>query len=182
MGMFMRTAIVIKFRVAKSCVLKVNMDLEDAKNGLAKAIVKNPECFDCQEEDDYFVWRLKPDIQETRLLGFMTRYFNDFYLGQSDQYARRCQPVLDYLSGNPSADEFYDWLEEEGELTIDTREMRSVYFAQCKFNVRICNIELTSEGKVMYEELDQHLAFFEFAVREAYADDLLGGCLMVTVD
>jgi len=47
--------------------------------------------------------------------------------------------------------------------------------------LQIDNVELTSEGKVVYEELDQHLHFFESAIRKAYADDSLGGCLMVTV-
>lgn len=39
----------------------------------------------------------------------------------------------------------------------------------------------TNEGKVLYEELEQHVAFFESALRKAYANDALGGCLMITI-
>jgi hypothetical protein len=77
---------------------------------------------------------------------------------------------------------FYEWLKDsDGELFLSNDEERDVVLAEHKIRVRICYLELTMEGKVMYEEIEKHLLFFESAMRKKYADDLLGGALMVTI-
>jgi hypothetical protein len=116
------------------------------------------------------------------LPGFLKRYFSDFYKEQSHKYDKRAKPVLDFLSRAPSTETFYGWLEDsDGELDLYGDEERFVILAKWKVLVRICYLELTLEGKVMYEEIEQHLQFFESAMRKTYADNLLGECLMVTI-
>jgi hypothetical protein len=83
---------------------------------------------------------------------------------------------------NPSIDKLYEWDEDSDyAIALDRDEIRDISIAKSEVRVNICNITLTSEGKVLYEELDQHLRFFEWAMRRAYADDPVGGCLMVTI-
>jgi hypothetical protein len=42
-------------------------------------------------------------------------------------------------------------------------------------------VSLSSEGKVLVEEMQQHLSFFEKALRFVYGDNPLGKCLTVDV-
>jgi len=42
-------------------------------------------------------------------------------------------------------------------------------------------VSLSSEGKVMFEELDRHLSFFEKALPSTYGDNPFGKCLTVDV-
>jgi hypothetical protein len=42
-------------------------------------------------------------------------------------------------------------------------------------------ISLSSEGKVLVEEMQQHLSFFEKALRFVYKDNPFGKCLTVDV-
>lgn len=183
MGEYIRTGIITEFRIYPSQVSKMDMHLIETRIGLATAIVGNPQSFDCKEEDGELVWKLKPNVIEVHLPGFLRRYFNDFYEEGSALYNKYCKLTLDYLSKGPSRDELYEWLEGEDdcELTIEDDERRFINFAKCEVCVSISYMELTYEGKVMYEELERHVEFFESALRKAYGDDALGGCLMITI-
>ena len=158
------------------------MGSKEIREGLGKAVVENPQCFDCRKEGNGVVWKLKPDIIETGLAGFLKRYYNDFDGGRYSRYHGTCKWILEYLSKGPSRDELYKWLEEgHCGIRIKNDEWRLVHFAECMFRVNISYMELTYEGKVTYEELERHVRFFESALRRAYVDDALGGCSMVKI-
>src|SRR5258707_4429842 len=98
MGEYIRTGIITEFWIYPSQVSKMDMRLKETRIGLATAIVGNPQSFDCKEEDGKFVWKLKPNVIEAHLPGFLKRYFNDFYEEGSALYNKYCKLTLDYLS------------------------------------------------------------------------------------
>jgi len=101
------------------------MHLKETRIALATYVVGNAQIFDCKEEDCKFVWKLKPDVIEVHLPGFLKRYFNDFYEEGSAPYNKYCKLALDYLSKGSSSNELYKWLEEEDDcgLTIEDEEL-----------------------------------------------------------
>lgn len=182
MGQYFHTGIIVEFRIYKSEIPKISRNLDKVSGELAPAVVDNPNAFDLVDEGDYFAWKLKQDIIEKRLPLFLKRYFNDFCSGDSEYYDSHCKLILDYLSTNPSIDKLHEWDEDSDYvITLDKYEIEEIAIAKGEVQAHVYSILLTSEGKVMYEELDRHLEFFERAMRKAYADDPLGGCLMATI-
>ena len=188
MGQFLMTGIITEFLIYVDSDLEEGMDPEKNGNDLAGAVVRNPECFALDRKGERMIWRLRPDVIAVQLHDFCKKYFSDFYREQSRDYERSAKPMLDSLAKAPSAEVFYRWfgdgdvtMDKDNELIIHDDEVRSVIFANRKVRVRITFLRLTSEGKIMYEEIEQHLEFFESAMRCKYADDLLGGSLMITI-
>ena len=181
MGEYIRTGIIAKFTIYKSEAGKIDINQAKIRKDLAAAVVDNPASFDCVDGDDRLIWTLKQGSVDKRLSVFLDRYFKDFYPGDSDNYDSDCKPILDYLSKGPSVNELYDWQEDSDYDIMFYDDEKYIYVAQTKVRANLYIMGLTSEGKVMYEELDRHLAFFGSAMRRAYADDPLGGGLVVTV-
>jgi hypothetical protein len=94
-----------------------------------------------------------------------------------------CKPVIRLLSDDPSDDDLISWAEEEGFYTFypsdDWFLMSTVNGQEVRVNVSV--FSLSSEGKVLAEEMQQHLSFFEKALRFVYGDNPLGKCLTVEV-
>ena len=123
-----------------------------------------------------------PAYRKERLPVFLKKYFNDFCNRNRKYYESHCEPILNYLTKNPSVDRFDEWDEDSDyEITLDSDEVRYIYIAGGKVRVNIYNVTLKSEGKVMCEEIDRHLKFFESGMRKMFADDPLGGWLIVTI-
>jgi hypothetical protein len=58
---------------------------------------------------------------------------------------------------------------------------RIVTLSGQEVRVNVSVISLSSEGKVMFEKMQQHLSFFEKALRFVYGDNPFGKCLTVDV-
>jgi hypothetical protein len=60
-------------------------------------------------------------------------------------------------------------------------EYRDMIIAGKRMEISYSSIALSFEGKVMYEEFERHLLFFERSIRKVYSDDPLGGCLIIDI-
>ncbi|MES1249817.1 MAG: hypothetical protein ABUL46_03990 [Chitinophaga rupis] len=184
MGQYMRTALITEFNVSSSSLGSQGDNLADMKSLFAKEIIDNPESFKCSKEGDSYIWTLKPSIAKKYLAGFLKRYYQDFYNPNSDYYKNNCEPIIGYLSSNPTIEELKNWSENsnDGYLNFDEDEIYQINFNREQINIGVSSILLSLEGKVLYEELEEHLKFFKKSIRKAYADDPLGGGITVEVN
>lgn len=183
MGEFIWTALVSEFRVSKSLAALKEADLNDSNAFIGKALVNTPELFLCEEGKDFFIWRLKEEARRTYLGSFLKQYYQDFYGSDIRYFDEHCKPVIDYILTDPTDEKLNQWKENTLSEVFypDEYGVREVLVHQKRINIRFSSIRLSYEGKVMYEELEKHLRFFELAMQKAYADNPLGGCLIVEV-
>ena len=176
----MQTGLIHEFRVAKSYKPE-SMSLKVFKMKVAGAVVDSPESYACKEVDGMFYWTLRQEAREAHLADLLSAYYTDFYGPKCSGFAKYCKPVIDYLSTKPSAEEFAIWNKESEGLEEMDGWSRRVMIDGEKVLVYFSFWSLSYEGKVMIEELEQHLTFFERAIRRMYADNPLGGSLAVDV-
>lgn len=180
MGQYIQTGLITNFYAVKPAK-RSKSNLLSQQELIAKAAVDQPQIFECKEDKEYFTWTLKSTVKKKYLVNFLKRYYQDFY--DSNTYSNHCKPVIDFLSTNPSQKALEKWDEDQlnDSFCLDDNIYREINIADKEIRVFISSYRLSIEGKVMYEELDGHLDFFEKCMRKAYADDPLGGCLIVEI-
>ena len=154
------------------------------KTSVAKIVVDGPDSFNCEDEGSgYFRWSWKREATRKHLITLLARYYADFYGKSSKEFAAYCDPVISFLGADPSDGDLISWAENEGFETFypsdDWFRISKVNGQEIRVNVTL--VSLSSKGKVLVEEMQQHLSFFEKALRFVYGDNPLGKCLTVDV-
>jgi hypothetical protein len=184
MGTYIRTGIISAFTVKKQSVDDLNGDPTETAAKIARAIVGSPECFNCQENGKYYTWSLKPQYLQSELAVFLEKYYSDYYSLESSYYKDECRMVIDYLLQNPSEAELRTWLEDNWSNSFIIDEGLTTYYRieDKEIYVDFSHIRLTYEGKIMFEQFENHIELFERTLRKAYSDHPLGGCLAIVID
>jgi hypothetical protein len=180
MGTYMQTGLIHDFRVSRSHELG-NPGSDAFESEVAKAMVDNPEEYSCSEEGGMYYWRLRQEAKEANLLALVKRYFEDFYGSETSYFDKNCKPVISFLSTNPSGKELSKRALESEELAEVDGWSRRLNIHGQEVKVYFSVWVLSNEGKVMFEELDRHLTFFEKTIRRTYADNPLGGSLVIEI-
>jgi hypothetical protein len=182
MGTYVQTGLIYQFSTEKSGNKSKNVSHDDFKLLVARAVVGNPDLYSCEDDDGICEWTMKKEAWQTHLSDFWLKYLGDFYGAKTREFAESCDPVISFLSTNPSEKEFNDWLEEGDVVTLEDHGWYQHTIVQGQeITIRFSFICLTYEGKVEYEEFGKHLSFFEKAIREKYSSNPLGGCLIVCI-
>lgn len=181
MGDFIYTALIREFRVSTSVADPAGVELEKTRSDLAEFLVDNPDLYSCVEECGMLRWKWKEEARRGFLIDLLSRYYADFYDGESKYFAEYCRPVIDFLDSAPTDEDLIRWAEEKGSEVFYPMNgwVRMAAFNGRKVKVYVSLLRLSSEGKVIDEEMHRHLTFFEKALRIAYLDNPLGGCLTV---
>jgi hypothetical protein len=184
MATFMQTGLINAFSFGISTGKLKGIPPDDFAKTVARTVVDSLDSFDCEKEGvDFYSWTWKPEIRRQHLVPLLTRYYTDFYGANSKNSVTYCEPVLSFLGSDPSDEELISWAEDGEEesfyLLDDWFRMATLHGQEIRVNVSM--VSLTSEGKVLVEELQQHLSFFEKALRSAYGDNPLGKCLTVDI-
>jgi len=183
MGTFLQTAFITEFSFGAPTPKLKGIFLDEFGINVAKTVVGSLDCFSCKAERSFFTWKVKREARRKYLVPLLERYYTDFYGEDSKDFVADCKPVISFLSNDPSDDDLISWAEEEGFSTFYPSDgwyrMPSVNGKEVQVNVSY--VSLSSEGKVLVEEMEQHLAFFERALRLVYGDNPLGKCLTVDV-
>jgi hypothetical protein len=183
MGTFLQTAFITEFSFSATTSKLKGISLDEFRTNVAKTVVGSLDCFSCEDEGGFFRWSLKEEARGKHLVPLLERYYADFYGKDSKKYVAYCKPVISFLGTDPSDDDLVSWAEEEGFSTFYPSDgwyrMPSVNGEEVQVNVSC--VSLSSEGKVLVEEMEQHLAFFERALRLVYGDNPLGKSLTVDV-
>jgi hypothetical protein len=146
--------------------------------------VDSTDSFSCEDEGGgFYRWSWKREARRKHLIPLLARYYADFYGKDSKKFAAYCIPVISFLGADPSDEDLISWAENGGFETFyptdDWFRMATVNGQEVRVNVSL--VSLSSEGKVLVEEMQQHLSFFEKALRFVYGDNPLGKCLTVDV-
>jgi hypothetical protein len=181
MGTFMQIGVINEFSVAKFYNKSKGFSFEAFRATVESAVVKNPESYDCEESNGIYYWTLRREVREAHLVDLMRRFYKDFYDLRHPNFDRYCKPILDFLATNPSDVELTAWTEKNGDFSEVDGWIRTVIIKGFDVTVNFSFLGLSCEGKVMVEELEQHLSFFEKAIRRMYADNPLGGSLAVDI-
>ncbi len=181
MGTYMQTGVITEFRVAKSYNKYKGFSLKALRAAVEKAVVDSPKNYDCEETEENYYWTLRQKVREAHLVDLVRKVYTDFHDPRHRNFDRYYKPVLDFLSTKPSDEELTAWAEEKGDFSESDGWMRVVIIKGNDVTVDFSFLGLSYEGKVMAEELDQHLFFFERAIRRMYADNPLGGCLAIDI-
>jgi hypothetical protein len=184
MGTFLQTGIITEFSFGTPTAGLKGVSLDAFNTNVARTVVDSADSFSCEEEGGgYFRCRWKREARRKHLIPLLARYYADFYDKSSKEFAAYCEPVIRFLGGDPSDEDLISWAENEGFETFypsdDWFRMASVNGQEIRVNVTL--ISLSSEGKVLVEEMQQHLSFFEKALRFVYGDNPFGKCLTVDV-
>ncbi|MEJ2879952.1 hypothetical protein [Pedobacter sp. GR22-6] len=150
----------------------VGSDEENEINRVASTRVDKPEIFTAQGKNGFYTWTLKPEILSTYLYSFLKGYYEDMYGNKRSVFKEDCKAVLDFLATQPTDTEIWKFLEDDWH---DVLNVSSEHFFSTE---TLC---LSCEGKVFFEEMDMHIDFFVRAIRKAYSDNPLGGCLDIYV-
>jgi hypothetical protein len=180
MGTYMYTGLIHEFQVAKS-YKPDKVSLDSFKAEVAGAVVSNPEHYSCNEVHGMFIWRLPQKARDAYLVDLLSRYYGDFYGLQSPDFAEQCKPAIEFFLTRPTDEKLAEWLEESDGFSDLDGWFRTVKIGGKEVTVHFSVWSLSCEGKVMVEELERHLRFFERAIRKTYADNPLGGSLAVDV-
>jgi len=184
MGTFLQTGIITEFSFGTPTARLKGISLNEFKTSVARTVVDSPDSFGCEDEGGgYCKWRWKRETRQMHLVPLLARYYADFYGKDSKDFAAYCKPVISFLGDDPSDEDLINWAEGEGFETFyptdDWYRMATVNGHEIKVNISV--ISLSSEGKVLVEEMQQHLSFFEKALRFVYGDNPLGKSLTVDV-
>lgn len=183
MGTFLQTAIINEFSFSAPTSRLKEVSLNEFKANVAKTVVDSLECFSYEDEGSFFRWSLKREARRKHLIPLLDRYYADFYGKDSKDFVAYCKPVISFLGDDPSDEDLISWAEEESFGTFypsdDWFRMQTVNGHEVSVNVSL--VSLSSEGKVLVEEMQQHLSFFERTLRSVYGDNPLGKCLTVDV-
>jgi hypothetical protein len=184
MGTFLQTGIITEFSFGTPSAGLKGTSLDAFKTSVAKTVVDSTDSFNCEDEGSgYFRWRWKREARRKHLIPLLARYYADFYGKSSKEFAAYCDPVISFLGADPSDEDLISWAENEGFETFypadDWFRTATVNGQEVRVNVTL--VSLSSEGKVLVEEMQQHLSFFEKALRFVYGDNPLGKCLTVDV-
>ncbi len=184
MGTYIRTGIISAFNVSKQSVNELSEDYGEATMEIARALVGSPQCFDCRENGGYYTWSLKPQYLQSELAVFLEKYYLDCYPPERGYCQSESEKVIAYLYGNPSETELREWLEDNwsDSFTIDRGLTASFQIENERFFADLSHIRLSYEGKVIFEQFETHIELFERALRKAYSDHPLGGCLAIVID
>jgi hypothetical protein len=184
MGTFLQTGIITGFSFGTPTTELKGISLDAFKTSVAKTVVDSTDSFSCDDEGGgYFRWSWKREARRKHLIPLLARYYADFYGKSSKEFAAYCDPVISFLGADPSDEDLITWAENEGFETFypadDWFRMATVRGQEIRVNVTL--ISLSSEGKVLVEEMQRHLSFFEKALRLVYGDNPFGKCLTVDV-
>jgi hypothetical protein len=185
MGTFMQTGLINRFSFGISAKGLKGIPADEFANTVARTVVDTLESFDCEKEGrNFYRWTWKPAVRQQHLVPLLTRYYSDFYGAHSKDFVTYCEPVLSFLGSDPSDEELICWAEdgEEESFYLGNDWFRMAMLHGQEIRVNVSMISLTSEGKVLVEELQQHLSFFEKALRSAYGENPLGKCLTVDIE
>lgn len=166
MGTYLHTHLITSF--SAHIDPKDNADINDT----ALSIVDNPELFIVEENKGFYNWTLKAGILSRHLYNLLKIYYDDFYSDNQDYFKQNCLPVLDFLKTQPTEKEIWNYLENDLSDVFNICECS--YFGAD-------TIRLSYEGKVFYEEIDDHLNFFNVIIRKAYHANPLGSCLIIDI-
>jgi hypothetical protein len=184
MGTFLQTGIITEFSFGTPTARLKEISLNEFKTSVARTVVDSPDSFGCEDVGGgYYRWRWKREARRKHLVPLLARYYADFYGKDSKDYAAYCRPVISFLGDDPSDEDLINWAEEEGYKTFypadDWYRVATVKGHEIKVNASL--VSLSSEGKVLVEEMQRHLSFFEKTLRFVYGDNPLGKCLTVDV-
>ena len=144
--------------------------------------INNSEFFMIIEDKDFYIWSLKPEIIETYLYDFLKNYYADFYNSGSYNYDSSCKPVLDFLKTKPKTAAILEFLEESDSEAFTKGDSRyDITVNEANIVASTEEITLSFEGKVMYEEIFDHISFFQACVRKAYAENPLAAGLTIDI-
>ena len=184
MGTFLQTGIITGFSFGTPTTRLKGISLDAFKTSVAKTVVDSTDSFSCDDEGGgYYRWSWKREARRKHLIPLLARYYADFYGKGSKEFAAYCDPVISFLGADPSDGDLISWAENEGFVSFypadDWFRMATVKGQEIRVNVTL--ISLSSEGKVLVEEMQRHLSFFEKALRIVYGDNPLGKSLTVDV-
>jgi hypothetical protein len=184
MGTFLQTGLIIEFSFGISAAGIKGIPLDEFAHTVARTVVDSPDSFNCKKEGrDFYRWSWKPEVRRKHLVPLLSHYYRDFYGEHSNEFATYCAPVLSFLGSDPSDEDLIGWAQDGTEdnfyLLDDWFRMATLNGQEIRVNVSM--VSLSSEGKVLVEELQRHLSFFEKALRSVYGDNPLGKCLTVDI-
>jgi hypothetical protein len=184
MGTFLQTGIITEFRFGMPSAGLKGISFEAFNTSVARTVVDSTDSFNCKDEGGgYYRWSWKREARRKHLIPLLDQYYADFYGKSSKKFAAYCDPVINFLGEDPSDEDLISWAENEGLETFypsdDWFRMATVNGQEIRVNITL--VSLSSEGKVLAEEMQQHLSFFEKALRIVYGDNPFGKCLTVDV-
>ncbi|MBS1665270.1 MAG: hypothetical protein JST68_29765 [Bacteroidetes bacterium] len=183
MGTFLYTGIINRFCFDLSEKSAKKTSLDRLKTKVAKAVVGDLNSFTCEGKESFYSWNWKREARRKYLVPFLKRYYSDFYGKDSEAFEKYCKPIVSFLNNDPSDEDLIDWAEEEGYEFFGPMNgwLRYVTIDGQRVRVNVSFISLSSEGKVIVEEIEEHQSFFENALRLVYRNNPFGKCLTVDV-
>jgi hypothetical protein len=184
MGTFLQTGIITQFSFGTPTAGLKGISVDAFNTSVARTVVDCTDCFSCEDEGGgYFRWSWKREARRRHLIPLLARYYADFYGESSKEFGAYCASVISFLGADSSDEDLNSWAENEGFETFypsdDWFRIATVYGQEIRVNVTL--VSLSSEGEVLVEEMQQHLSFFEKALRFVYGDNPFGKCLTVDV-
>jgi hypothetical protein len=127
------------------------------------------------------VWKLGRQARDAHLVDLLSRFYMDYYGFQSPDFSVHCKPIIDFFLTKPTDEKLAEWLQESDEFLDLNRWYRKVNIGGKDVTVNFSMWSLACQGKVTFEALERHLRFTEKSIRKAYANNPLGGSLVVDV-
>jgi len=184
MSTHLSTGIITGFSAPVKSVEKINIEGKMPEEAFGQAIVDNLDLFECAIREGEYTWNLKPEILEQNLKSFLEQYYIDFYrCSHEPKHKRDLLQVFRFLNTRPSVNEVTQYLQESYTNVFQGDHYYGLYisFGDEPISYHLNTIKLSQEGQVMFEEVYDHLSFFQRSLRQLYKRNPLGNCLFVEV-
>lgn len=181
MGDYLAITVHTKIRVSERDIEQNNRNIDTFLQQVLTQSSIDTKIFDFlpdKENDGYWEFRLNSAAIQSDFIPFLTTFFDDFY-GKN-----KMRETLDKEAACQSFEEL-ETLAEDSYIPFQRKYDHSnfrLYTAESEFiTATATGILLSMEGKISFEELSNHLEFFDLMMHKAYASFSFGKLLEVVV-
>jgi hypothetical protein len=183
METYIRTGIITEFSALALPIGTMKETNEIPIEEFVNKLVDNPTSFNLNITDGEYNWTLKPEIMEKELMPFLEQYYCNM-IGNRYILDKYCQEILLFLDSNPTHSKINTYAIENNNPVFkeDAISMYNVTIGSNQVPFLVNTILLSEEGKVSYEEISEHVDFFQQSLRKNHKESPLGGCLIIDID
>ncbi len=179
MGTYIATGLIVKLEVDKSGLK--GFDKNFLENQFKKHSNLDMSLFNFIEDEADYCWEISPSILQAELLGFLDKFYK-VYNHNSQSGLEDSQEAIEALQ-QTDPDQWLDLARQKSLYRFQSNTYGSEYYyfddIQNSIYVKTEHILLTMEGKISFEQFNQHQRLFALGIRNLFPDYRLSRALNV---
>ncbi len=161
MGTYLMTG--LKIKVSISCKPEEEKEHQKKLADIWEMKAVPEGIYQIRREEDSLIYEIDEEILKQELIPFLKAFYHAYY---GEDANNRYHAALNFLQSNPY--ESWHGYFEDGDSYECCYENIGLFFDSTLGYPDICLLRLSFEGKVLAEEMQDHLNLYNFALRRAF--------------